>query len=81
MTTSRISTATRCRSTSPASAIRSAPHDDADAGVGKNDQPSLGPNGDKEAVLVQSDAPALPAGRARKIYVDGVGARTVAERV
>ncbi|NPU67766.1 DEAD/DEAH box helicase family protein [Bradyrhizobium sp. 83012] len=57
------------------------PPDDADDCLCENDQKPLGPDGEEETILVNPAAPAAPAGNTRKIYVDGIGARIVAERV
>ncbi|WP_425601347.1 EcoAI/FtnUII family type I restriction enzme subunit R [Bradyrhizobium ontarionense] len=58
-----------------------APPDDMDNDLGENEQPPLGPDGEEETVLVRPGGPAPAAGGGRKIYVDGIGARIVAERV
>ncbi|MGJ5139514.1 EcoAI/FtnUII family type I restriction enzme subunit R [Bradyrhizobium oligotrophicum] len=57
------------------------PPDEADDGLCENEQNALGADGEDETILVNPTAPAAPAGTTRKIYVDGIGARIVAERV
>ncbi|MCA1472885.1 DEAD/DEAH box helicase family protein [Bradyrhizobium sp. IC3195] len=58
-----------------------APPDDGPADLSENDQSPYGMDGDEETIVDQPALPTQPGDRARKIYVDGVGARIIAERV
>ncbi len=58
-----------------------APPDDGSTDFGENDQSSYGADGDEETIIDQPTSPVSHGDRARKIYVDGIGARIVAERV
>ncbi|MER8596745.1 DEAD/DEAH box helicase family protein [Mesorhizobium sp. M1339] len=56
------------------------PPDDTVVGLGEGDQAPYEP-GDSETIIDQPGVPLPPGNHVRKIYVDGVGARIVAERV
>lgn len=56
------------------------PPDEMPEGFGENEQTPYEP-GDDETIVDQPGLPLTPGGPIRKIYVDGVGARIVAERV
>jgi type I restriction enzyme, R subunit len=57
-----------------------APPDDTADGFNENGQTPYEP-GEGETIVDQPDLPLSPGGGQRKIYVDGVGARIIAERV
>jgi type I restriction enzyme R subunit len=57
-----------------------APPDEADIEIDEREQTPYEPD-EEETILVQPGGPAPAAAATRKIYVDGVGARIVAERV
>jgi type I restriction enzyme R subunit len=58
-----------------------APPDEAPIDFSENDQSPYAPDGDEETLANQPGLPLSPGGGQRKIYVDGVGARILAERV
>lgn len=58
-----------------------APPDDGPTDLGENDQSPYGTDGNEEVIIDQPVLPTQPGERGRKIYVDGAGARIIAERV
>jgi type I restriction enzyme R subunit len=58
-----------------------APPNDGSTELGEKDQLSYGEDGEEETIIDQPASSVPPGDRARKIYVDGIGARIVAERV
>lgn len=65
----------------PAEGDPIAPPDYGSTDLGEKDQLPYGGDGDEETIIDQPALPIPPGDRARKIYVDGIGARIVAERV